>query len=249
MNKADDPLVNLGWDREYFSEPETEWVRREVRIHIAPTTNVLIVRAGIFGIGQVMFDDASLVAAPAKAPEELPLRTNLLLDPGFEGDGNAWEYSLPPYEGMVIERDTTVFHGGSASIRMEGGEQGPVPVRVGVCQGISNRNLIGKRVRLSGWVRTDSLLSQAYIMMYCSTPDGDVHEPTPAQFGMNTEWTHAVMEVDVPPETTTLWGWFLYNAPSKGKVYYDDVSLEVLGPADYLTKGTAPPKALPLPTR
>jgi hypothetical protein len=249
INKSDDPLVNLGWDREYFSEPETEWVRREVRIHIVPSTNVVIVRGGIFGIGQVMFDDASLVATAAKPPEELPLHTNLLVDPGFEGDGNGWEYSIPPYEGMVIERDSTVAHSGSASIRMEGGHSGPVPVRTGVCQGISNRSLVGKRVRLTGWVRTDSLQGQAYIMLYCSTPDGDVHEPTPAQFGMNTDWTKTVMEVDVPPGTSTVWGWLLFNAPASGKVYYDDASLEILGPAEYVTKGTPPPKALPLPAR
>ena len=29
---------------------------------------------------------------------EPPLNTNLLADPGFEGEGNEWEYSMPPYE-------------------------------------------------------------------------------------------------------------------------------------------------------
>jgi hypothetical protein len=249
IKPPDDPLVNLGWHREYFSEPETDWVRREVRIFVPPTTNIIVVRGGIFGVGQVLFDDASLVAEPARPPEELPLHTNLLRDPGFEESGDGWEYSMPPYEGMVIERDTTVMHGGRASIRMEGGLQGPVPVRAGVCQPIANRGLEGKRVRLSGWVRTDSLQGQAYIKVYCSTVDGDVHEPTPGQFGMNNDWTKTVMEVDVPPGTYVVWGWFLYNAPAQGRLFYDDVSLEVIGPADYITKGTPPPKAKPLPAR
>ncbi len=248
-NKADDPIVNLGWQRQYFSEPETDWIRREVHVYVPPSVNVVVVRCGIFGVGQVMFDDASLTAAPAREPTPLPLHTNLLKDPGFEESGDAWEYSMPPYEGLVVEKDTTVFHGGHASIHMEGGLQGPVPVRTGVCQVIANRWLSGKRVRLSGWVRTDSLMGQAYVKVYSSTLDGDVHEATPAEYGMNTDWTKTVMEVDVPPGTYLVWAWFLFNCPAPGRVYYDDVSLEVLGTADYITKGTAPPKALPLPAR
>jgi hypothetical protein len=247
--KADDPLMSLGWDRQYFSEPETDWTRREVRVFVPPSTDVIVVRCGIFGVGQVLFDDASLTVEAARPPEELPLHTNLLKDPGFEGEGNDWEYSIPPYEGMQIERDTTVVHSGHASIRMEGGATGPVPVRAGVCQLIPNRGLAGKRIRLSGWVRTDSLQGQAYVMVYCSTIDGDVHETTSGEFGMNTPWTQTAMEVDVPPGTYMIWGWFLFNAPAQGRLFYDDCSLEIIGPADYVTKGTPPPKPAQLPTR
>ena len=246
---TDDPLVNLGWDRKYFSDSETDWVKREVRIYVPPTTNSVIVRCGIFGTGQVMFDDASLTAVAAAPPPELPLNTNLLADPGFEGEGNDWEYSMPPYEGLTIERDSTVAHSGKASIHMQGGTTGPVPVRTGVCQRLANRGLAGKRVRLSGWVRTDSLATQAYIKVYCTTSDGDVHEPTPAQFGANTDWTKTTMEVDCPPGTLMVWGWFLYNAPGAGQLYYDDCSMEVIGTANYVRNGTAPPKPPPLPSR
>jgi hypothetical protein len=246
---TDDPLVSIGWDREYFSENETDWVRREVRIYVPRSTNIISVRCGIFGTGQVLFDDASLVMEAARPPAAVPLHTNLLKDPGFEEDGNDWEYSMPPYEGLQIERDTTVFHSGRTAIRMEGGLQGPVQVRTGVCQVINNRGLAGKRLRLTGHVRTDSLRGHAYVKIYCSTLEGDVHESTPAQFGLDTDWTRTVMEVDAPPGTLMVWGWFLYNAPAEGRVFYDDVSLEVLGPADYITKGTDPPKPLPLPAR
>jgi hypothetical protein len=249
ITATNDPLVNLGWNRRYFSENETRWVKRTVRIFVPPTTNVVIVRGGITGTGQVLFDDASLTAEPARPSPPVAPNTNLLADPGFEGDGNDWEYSMPPYEGLSVERDTTVAHSGRASIRMEGGLQGPVPARTGVCQMIANRNLVGKRVRLSGWIKTDSLQTQAYIMVYCSTADGDVHEPTPVEFGMNTDWTLATMEVDVPPGTLIVWGWFLYNAPSRGRVWYDDCSLEVVGTAHYVKNGTPPPKPLPLPSR
>ena len=150
--KSDDPLVTLGWSRDYFSAPETDWVKREVRIFVPPSANVVVVRCGIFGVGQVTFDDASLVAQAARTPEAMPLQTNLFKDPGFEGSGDDWEYSMPPYEGLEIARDSTVAHSGRASIRMDGGVTGPVQVRTGVCQSVANRGLVGKRLRLSGWV-------------------------------------------------------------------------------------------------
>jgi hypothetical protein len=240
--KSDDPIVTLGWSRDYFSDPETDWMKREVRIFVPPSTNVIVVRCGIFGVGQVMFDDASLVPQTARKPEALPLQTNLFKDPGFEGSGDDWEYSMPPYEGLEIVKDTTVAHSGRASMRMDGGVDGPIQVRTGVCQSIVNRDLVGKRMRMSGYVKTDSLQGNAYIMAYCATTDGDVYDVAPGQFGMNTDWTKTETEFDVPPGTLMVWGWFLFNCPARGRVYFDDVSLEVLGPASYVQNGTAPPK-------
>ncbi|HEY3215180.1 MAG TPA: hypothetical protein VGK93_01670 [Candidatus Eisenbacteria bacterium] len=238
----DDPHVVLGWQREYFSDPETDWVKRTVRIFVPPSSNIVIVRGGILGTGQVTFDDASLTAEPALPPPAVSPHTNMLADPGFEGDGNAWEYSMPPYFATMIEKDSTVVHGGKYSIHMRcGGRGGWVNTRMGVVQLIGNRGLGGKRLRLTGWVKTDSLYNPAYIKIYCSTLEGDVHN-TPQQFNWITPWTKTDLEMDVPPGTYLIGAWFLFNAPAAGDVYFDDVSLEVIGPAVYVTTGTAPPR-------
>lgn len=249
IGPLDDPLLSLQWDREYFSENETDWVKREVRVFVPPSTNIIIVRCGVFGTGQVLFDDASLVSAPTRPDPPVPLHTNLLLDPGFEGEGNDWEYSMPPFEGLRVERDTTVAHTGRASIHMEGGLAGPLTTRTGVCQLITNRNLSEKRLRLSGWIKTDSLMAEAWIMVYCTTLDGSVAGDTPGTFTMSNDWTEVSMEVDVPPATYMVSAWFLYSAPGTGRLFYDDCSLEALGPASYLKTGEAPPKAFPHPFR
>jgi hypothetical protein len=243
--RTNDPLVTLGWKRQYFSDPETDWVKREVRIFVPPSTNIAVVRCGIFGTGQVMMDDASLTSEAAAAQPEPPLNTNLLLDPGFEGDGNDWEYSMAPYEGLEVVHDTESPHSGKTCMRYSGGLGGMIQTRVGVCQVISNRNLSSKRLRLSGFVKTDSLKGTAYLKVYCTTIDGDVHEPSPVQYSMNTPWTSASMDVDTPPDTYMVWGWFLYNAPAEGKVYFDDTSLEVLGPAEWVKNGLPPPRRQP----
>jgi hypothetical protein len=231
LNKVDDPLIDFGWKREYFSDPETEWVRRELRVFVAPLTNMIYLRLGLFGTGEVVFDDASLVLAPALPPAPVAEHENLFTDPSFEGDGNAWEYAMPAYEGMQVVRDTTVAHTGRAAIRSEGGLTGMVQTRAGVCQVFSNRSLAGRRLKLSGFIRTDSLQGNAYLKIYCHTPRGMFQSNASPSFGMNNDWSESTVEMDAPPDTYEVWAWLLYNAPVYGRVWFDDARFEVLGPA------------------
>lgn len=231
IHHIDDPLLSFGWERHNFDDKDTPWVRREVRVFIPPSVNMLFVRLGLAGTGQVIFDDASLTLEAAPPPAELPADTNLLADPGFEGPGDPWEYSTLPYQGHVIARDTTVAHSGRASIRFEGGTEGVLQVRSGVCQAIDNHTLAGKRLRISAWVKTDSLQGVAYVKLYAHTIHGMVSNAVPKQFSANTDWTHTSLEMDCPPDTYEVWAWFAYNGPVPGRVYYDDCSLEIVGPA------------------
>jgi hypothetical protein len=240
-NHIDDPLIDLGWRREYFSEPETDWVRRELRVYVAPTTNIIYVRLGLFGTGQVIFDDASLTLAPALPAPEVPLHVNLFQDPSFEGDGNAWEYAMPIYENMEVSADSTVAHTGRFSVRGYGGMGGMVSTRAGVCQVLPNRNLAGKHLRLSGFIRTDSLAGSAYVKIYCHTLHGMVQSEPSATLGLTAPWTEIVAEMDAPPDTYEVWAWLMYNAPVAGKVYFDDGRLEVTGEATV----TSPPRPAP----
>ena len=103
----------MAWKRQFFSDQETPWVKRQVRVFVPPTSNVVFVRCGLIGTGQLVIDDASLTAEPAEPATELPLNTNLLADPGFEKhDVNGWEYSLPPYAEMYAEPDSQIVHSG-----------------------------------------------------------------------------------------------------------------------------------------
>lgn len=227
---ATDPYLKLATTREYFSEEETDWVRREVRIFIPPSTNLVHVRCGLFGTGQVFFDEASLTAEPALPPAALPLGVNLLKDPGFEGDGNDWDYSLPPYDEMRYDVDSTVAHSGKYSLRFTGGTMGPVKTRGGALQ-VFGRGLDGKRLRLTAWVKTDSLMSHAYLKLYCTRLQGDLDVGAPKLVGGTTDWTKLQIEMDVPKDTYQVSAWVVYNAPSDGTVWFDDASLEILGPA------------------
>src|SRR5262249_16586115 len=62
---VNDPQIDLAWKRVSFDENETEWVQRTLRVYLPPTTTIITVRMGLFGTGQVMFDDASLTLETA----------------------------------------------------------------------------------------------------------------------------------------------------------------------------------------
>jgi hypothetical protein len=240
LHTTTDPYLYLGSKREYFSDNETGWVRRQVRVFIPPSTNLVIARCGLFGTGQVLFDDASLTVEEALPAPEPPVGVNLLADPGFEESGDRWEYSLPPYPELRCDRDTTVVHSGKASVVLTGGA-GLVVSRAGVAQLISNRALAGKRLRLTGWVKCDSLKGLAYLKLYCTTLVRDEDVGAPKQMSDTTPWTQLTMEMDVPRDTYQVSAWLLYNAPAEGRVYFDDASLVVLGPARDELKPAATP--------
>lgn len=228
---VDDPMMDLAWKRQVFSEPETDWVRREVRIFVPPSSNVVFVRCGLIGTGQVMLDDASLTVEPAAPAPEPPLRTNLLADPGFEGSGNDWEYSLPPYPDMKAERQSEVVHSGKSALRMTSPPTAIVPGKAGVAQVISNRALAGKRVRFTGWIKTDSLKSSAFLKVHCHAVRGQVQDASVQVLSGTNDWTQAVIEMDLPQDAYSLWLWFTYTAPAAGRVYFDDASFTVVGKA------------------
>jgi len=225
-----DPVRSLAWERQYFSEPNTGWVRREVRLHVPPGTDCVFARCGIFGTGQVSFDDAALTAEPARSDPPLPLRTNLLKDPGFEGDGNSWEYSIPPFPTVQVERDTTVAHKGRASMRLHSERVGLGEARTGVVQHLDRLDLGSKRFRISGWTKTDSLKGIAFMIIYFHRPDTVKVGPSFGRISMTNDWTHSEGEFDTPPGTVEMWVNAIYTLPASGTVWYDDLSLEYLGP-------------------
>jgi hypothetical protein len=227
----DDPILDLGWRREFFSDPESDWTRREVRVHVAPSVNMAHVRLGLLGTGQLMIDDASLTVEPSRAPADPPLHTNLLADPGFEGDGNSWEYSLPPYADMRAERDTVVTRGGKASLAMLSPPVGLVPGKAGVSQVLDARPLAGKRIQLVGHIKCDSLQNSAFVKLYSHGVSG-IHENVSVWTCQGTQdWGEAKVELDVPEDAYEVWAWFSYMAPTRGRVWFDDASLVVTGKA------------------
>jgi hypothetical protein len=240
---VNDPVIDLGWKRESFAENQTDWVQRTLRVYLPPTTSLITVHCGLFGTGQVQFDDASLTletAAPAAVPQ---LRTNLIQDSGFEGDALAWELSTPPFPPIEAARDTELAHSGKACMHFHC-EAGLVSGRAGVAQVFCNRALAGKRLRMSAWAKSDSLGSSIFVHMFFHTKSGFSRVSSPQTVYGTMDWTKLTVEGDVPDDTYAVWAWIEYTAPVTGHAYFDDASLEVLGPAT----GQPTPGLLPAAT-
>jgi hypothetical protein len=163
-----------------------------------------------------------------KAPR---LGENLLSDGGFERPLEDWEIAMPAYDGMRVERDTTVARSGQASVRGSSGTGHLVEARAGIGAVFCNRALAGKRVRLSGYIKTDSLKSPAMCLLYAHAVRGSVQPPQPHTVTGTRDWTFVKLEMDCPADTYAVWAWFGWNAPNPGRVWFDDLALEVVGQA------------------
>lgn len=240
IHKIDDPLLDLGWKRTTFDDPLTEWVEREARIHVPRGTNVMFVRGGILGTGQVMFDDASLTFEPS-APVRLAEGENLFREPGFEERALAWDIAIPPFEGARVQVDSTVSRSGRASLLIRDFHDGLVEARIGVGQPFDGRALRNKRVRLTGWYKGDSLMNSAYVKVFSHGLQSRVKQSPAGELLSGTwDWKPLSIEFDVAPDADLVWANLLVTAPARGQVWIDDASFEVIGPAR-----TARPAATP----
>ena len=238
--KIDDPLLDLGWKRTQFDEPLTDWVLREARAYVPAGTNVLFARCGLMGTGQVMFDDASLTFEKAPPPTHPAIGANLFAEPGFEQHGLAWDVAIPPYEGAKVVIDSTVAHSGRCSVKLADFHDGLVEARMGVGQPFEGRSLRGQRVRLSVWMKGDSLGGTALVKIYAQGLKTHVLQSPAAELMSGTwDWHQLAIELDIPDDAELVWANCLALAPAVGTVWMDDAKFEVVGPA----KKVPPPPA------
>ena len=241
--KIDDPFLDLGWKRTQFDDPLTEWVQREARAYIPAGTNVMFVRCGLLGTGQVLFDDASLRFENAPPPTRPAKGENLFAEPGFEQHALAWDVAIPPYEGAKVVVDSTVAHSGRCSIRLADFHDGLVEARMGVGQPFEGRRLRGQRVRLSAWFKGDSLQGTALVKIYAQGMRTHVLQSPAAELMSGTwDWKQLAIELDIPDDAELVWANLQALAPATGTVWMDDASFEVIGPATSKPGTPAAPK-------
>jgi hypothetical protein len=241
LAKVDDPAMDLGWHRVQFDEPQTGWVQREASVHIPPLTNVLFVRVGMQGTGQLLLDDASLTLEASPPPRRVAPGQNLLADASFEqGAGLPWEMVVPPYEGARIDIDSTVAREGRCSVRLSQFNDGLVQTRMGVTQVFEGRALAGRRVRASAHFRGDSLRGTAYVKIWAQGPRIGVQSSPGRELASGTfDWKLLDSEFVVPRGTEMLWAWYAINAPAEGTLWIDDARFEVV--PDAPAPAVAPP--------
>jgi hypothetical protein len=162
---------------------------------------------------------ALLLPASAARAGEAPL-------PGAPGwfvtnEGRGYE----DYEGGV---DTKVAHGGHASAWLRPKVEKPQP---GGClmQVISAKDYAGKRIRLSGWLKTEGVdASGLWMRIRPAKSDDSLAVDTMGTRPLKgfNDWTKAEVVLDVAPNADNIM--FGNWVGLKGKVWLDDVKIEVV---------------------
>ncbi|NCQ28947.1 MAG: hypothetical protein GW802_16195 [Armatimonadetes bacterium] len=233
----------VGWastaDREKI-RGTGDWERHAVRLFVPPTTTMMWVRLGLTGAGKVWFDDVAVTAADGPLPLaslQIAPGGDALLNGGFEeqhpGLLTHWIPYTPQSQGNKVEltRDAMIFHSGKAAARIMNRDW-------------MNRELnhwgqmvapapIGRRVRLEGWVKTQSVEGEVGFLVQCF--DGPMHalprllaEVSSLQTQKpqgDTDWTKVSTGLSVPPGTMQLWVRAFLKGP--GTAWFDDVQLVV----------------------
>lgn len=157
-------------------------------------------------------------ASPKQAQAEYPR--------GWLGGGRSYE----------LARDTDVKHGGAASGAIRSAADADAGFGT-FTQGVKAEKYRGKRARLSGWIRADGVAGWSGLWMRV-----DGKEKTGLAFDNmsdravkdTSDWTQFQVVLDVPDNAEQLY--FGCLLAGKGKIWVDDMALEVVG-SDVPTTG------------
>jgi alpha-N-arabinofuranosidase len=149
----------------------------------------------------------------------------LLANPGFERTPvqTGWEvnvYGATPH----IERDTRVFHGGRASLRVSADEPSDTAL------GQEIRLQAGRCYRLRGWVRTQGLDphgASVYGTLQIQWPHGSGVLASGANHGGDTGWTEVSVPFLAPSEgRVRVCLFFVGFGKGTGTAWFDDLQIE-----------------------
>lgn len=198
----------------------TGWTRFEGSLAIPAEVPNCRLGFAVDGSGSAWLDD--VVVTVSDTPPA-PAGTNLLRNGGME-DGDAqpigWTSTWAGTGKVAAARDTAMAHGGKASLRVEsvGGA-----AKGNASQAVSG--LAGKRVRITGWLRTDGTVTAA-IGAGCFDEAWKmlVWEPIhTAPGGVPGEWVAFDKTVTIPAGTAKVS--LGASIDGDGKAWFDDLAL------------------------
>ncbi|MBM4048431.1 MAG: hypothetical protein FJ279_25285, partial [Planctomycetes bacterium] len=168
-----------------------------------------------------------------------------ILNNDFEewtGDAFLGWAQVAAYQGVVwngkFYRDEQEKHDGKASLRLENVAESDI-VQVSQNVAVGAGIAVGKRYRLSAWLKTDRLARKGAVNLGCQKADGKWaglgHVPMPPA---SSDWTRGSAEFTMPDDATLLR--LMIHVEGPAKVWVDDVSLEEVRPDGSATPALRP---------
>lgn len=143
---------------------------------------------------------------------------------GFEdGDALPTGWNTGALGGFDVSADTAVMRGGRRSVRITSTTKG----RYGsLLRTVDAGPLVGKRVRLHGWVRTKGVTGWAVVFLRVDGGES-AYVMSDGPLGTTSEWKEIVADAAIAPGRELTLGVALGG---EGTAWFDDLSLEVIEP-------------------
>ncbi len=215
----------------------TNWKQYSVVLDVPANTTGLFIGVMMEGTGKVWLDDVTLEAVDtsinvtSESSGIMPVMHTQPVNLDFEYDAtsNDWWVTGDQPQQYTFSRDTTLKQNGASSglLKFTSSE---VPKGFGsVVQSFSADEYLGKRVRLSAYVKTQGVKDWAGLWMRI---DGEKYKVLGFDNMENrpikgtTDWKKYEIVLDVPAESVTMNIGLLLTG--EGQVWWDDVRLEVV---------------------
>lgn len=167
-------------------------------------------------------------------------------EPGVAAPAFPWGWYSPELESPAAERqarlDSTVRHGGRRSLRIDRARGGEAWIG---SSDLSTRGLPGRRIRVTGWARTEGLRDGAAVLRVETMEDGyrtiRVDSMPGAGLRGTTGWTRLALETVLDSGAAYLGVGM--QVSGNGTAWFDDLVLEVDGRRVAAEPGPARPTA------
>lgn len=224
----------------------TDWKRYEIVLDVPERAKLVAYGAVLGGKGHVWVDDLTFeevgldtaVTDRSKAYRkntfhERPSNLDFEDGEGDDGDPKGWGRSGEPSHAYKVALDAKHAHAGTACCEIRPSGRGDV--REGEFgasfQIVPAKPWLGKRVRYSGYLRTQDVEGNAGLWMRVDGPEPGKSLAFDNMFKRpvkgTTKWKRYEVVLDVPPEATEIYFGALLSGT--GRAWVDDLQFEVVG--------------------
>jgi hypothetical protein len=210
----------------------TGWQRYDIVLDLPPGAERIAFGAALAGPGKVWVDDVRLEVVNAElvpTTEYYRGTATMFENPDFENGLVGWRKYSQRFSAYEAGTDENVKHGGKASGYLKA-EQSNLEVPGEIGQKIRADDYRGQRVRLTVFIKTESVDKGVGIGMGSLLPDGSqgpYDDMATRLITGTTDWQQYHVVIDVPEDATTItMGAVLYGP---GQMWVDDLQFEVVG--------------------
>jgi hypothetical protein len=211
-----------------------DWQTYEIVLDVPQESTLLAFGILLAGKGRVWLNDVTFdTVGQDVATTDLMTLPSQMQNLGFESGMAGWFLAGSQPQNYRTSDDTAVKHGGSASGHLQS-TRGPFGGFGTLMQNVKADAFRGTRVRMSGWVRADSVADSAGLWMRVDGPDTRKTQHSLSFDNMEnrpikgtSDWTRYEIVLDVPPESVEIaFGILLADT---GEVWLDDVQFVKVG--------------------